>query len=267
MIAIAKVKSPDELAELKRDALSSTTSPLDGMWEAFVSESQHWQVRIDERGAGYFCINREGQLLQFHLGAIFANRATEVFSRVLAEQKISTAIVSTAEPAYLSLCLDAHQRVRVHSLLYRDRQQAEPAPPRGLGGASFDQVAVDELPAIEAMHRASLDADPGTWLTGYLNGLAVRSELFALRLGGELLGTGECRVSQTQPPYADLGVIVSRPHRGKGLGSHILWRLKAYCYRHHLEPICSTAVENTPAQKVITKAGFVSRHRILEITF
>ena len=97
--------------------------------------------------------------------------------------------------------------------------------------------------------------------------LIARRELYALRHGGEILGTGEARVSESQPPFADLGVITLRRHRGRGVAPHVLGRLKQLCYDHDLVPICSTTAENVAAGRVITKAGFVSRHRILKVAF
>ena len=117
------------------------------------------------------------------------------------------------------------------------------------------------------LERASLDADLGDWLTGYIANLVARGELFALRRGGELIGTGECRVSETQPPYADLGVIVGRDHRRQGVASHILRWLKDHCYGRDLDPICSTTVDNIGAQKAIVRAGFLSRQRMVEVSF
>ena len=74
-------------------------------------------------------------------------------------------------------------------------------------------------------------------------------------------------MSESQPPFVDLGVITMRPHRGRGVAPHVLGRLKQSCYERELVPICSTTVENASSRRAIAKAGFVSRHRILEVGF
>ena len=81
------------------------------------------------------------------------------------------------------------------------------------------------------------------------------------------MGTGEARVSESQPPFVDLGVITVRRHRGRGVAPHVLGRLKQRCYERDLVPICSTTVENAGSRRAIAKAGFVSGHRILEVGF
>ena len=68
-------------------------------------------------------------------------------------------------------------------------------------------------------------------------------------------------------PYADLGMIVAKKRRRKGVGSYILSRTKMFCYERGLSPICSCEADNTGSKKAITRAGFVSRHRIVLTEF
>ena len=81
------------------------------------------------------------------------------------------------------------------------------------------------------------------------------------------LATGECRPSDSQKPYADLGMVVSKNHRGQGLATNILRQLIRRCRENGLSPICSTERDNYAAQKAIENSGFVSHHRLLEIAF
>ncbi len=266
MIEIQEQPSVDDLADLRRAYLASQTAPFDGMWEAFATLSRHWEIRSGGERAGYFCVNDEGQLLQFYVVAPFENVAPELFAAVVDRNEVAGAMVSTADPLFLGLGLDLQQKVRVHTYLYRDHHRGEVAFAEG-AETSIDVVEAGELETIAELQRASLDQDPGDWLVGYLENLIARRELYALRLGEEILATGEARVSESQPPFADLGVITLRRHRGQGVAAYVLWRLKQLCYDRQLVPICSTTAENVGARRAIAKAGFVSRHRILEIAF
>jgi len=80
-----------------------------------------------------------------------------------------------------------------------------------------------------------------------------------------VLATGECIPHRAQPPYADLGMVVARAFRGRGLGNAMLARLKEHCYDAGWQPICSCAAANSASKKAIEKAGFISEHRMLEI--
>lgn len=266
MIEIRKPASVDDLADFRRAYLASLAAPFDGMWEAFAATSRHREIRSARERAGYFCVNDDGQLLQFYVAPRFEAIAPELFAAVVARDEVQGAMVSTADHAFLALCLDLHERVRVHTRLYQDGHGGESALPDG-AEASLEVVEREELETIAQLQRDSLDQDPGEWLLPYLENLVSRRELYALRHGEEILGTGEARVSESQPPFADLGVITMRRHRGRGVAPHILGRLKQLCYDRGLKPICSTTVENGAARRAIEKAGFVSRHRLLEVAF
>jgi RimJ/RimL family protein N-acetyltransferase len=266
MIEIVEATSADNLADLRRGYLASLVAPQDGMWESFAAMGRQLEIRSAGERAGYFSLNDEGQLLQFHVAAPFEIAAAKLFAATVARDDVNGAMVSTADPLFLSLSLDVHKALRVHTYLYRDHHRAEVALEDG-AEASFDVVEASELEAIAELHRDSLDQDPGDWLVGYLERLIGRRELYALRLEGEILGTGEARVSESQPPFVDLGVITVRRHRGRGVAPHVLGRLKQRCYDRELVPICSTTVENTGSRRAIAKAGFVSRHRLLELGF
>ncbi len=258
--------SVNELAGLKRAYLASLAAPFDGMWEAFATMSRHREMRSAGERVGYFCVNDEGQLLQFYVVPTAENVVAELFAAVVARDEVEGAMVYTADHLFLGLCLDLHKEVRVHTYLYQRHHRGEPVF-EDAAQASLDPVLAGELDAIAELQRDSLDQDLGDWLVGYLENLIARRELYALRLRGEVLGTGEARVSDSQPPFADLGVITMRRHRGRGVASHILWRLGQLCHHRELVPICSTTVENLAAQRAIAKAGFLSRHRILEVAF
>lgn len=266
MIEILEHTSPQDLADLRRDCLASYGAPQDGMWEAFTAMSHHREILSARGRAGYFCVNEEGSLLQFYLAPPFENLATEIFSAIVSRDEVLGAMVSTADPLFLGLCLDRQEEVHVHTRLYQDHRRGESRLEEG-AETSFDVVEPGELETIAALQRQSLDQDLGDWLVEYLENLIARGELYALRIGGEIVATGEARVSDTQPPFADLGVITMRAHRRGGLASHVLVRLKQRCYDRELVPICSTTVDNVAAQRAIVTAGFVSRHRLLQVAF
>ncbi len=256
----------DDLADLRRGYLAALTAPFDGMWEAFAGMSRHRELRAHGERAGYFCVNDEGRLLQFYVVEPFESLAAKLFAEAVARDEVEGAMVSTADPLFLGLCLDLQKEVTVHTYLYRDHDRGEAAR-AAFVEASFDPVEAGELEAVAELQRASLDQDLGDWLVGYLENLIARRELYALRLDGEVLGTGEARISDRQPPYADLGVITMRRHRARGVASNILQRLKQLCTSRGLVPICSTTADNVAARRAIARAGFVSRHRILNVTF
>jgi predicted acetyltransferase len=111
---------------------------------------------------------------------------------------------------------------------------------------------------------ASIGA-PREWLEGYLGGLIAKQELFGAWQDGELIATGESRLShEHQPGYADLGVIVAPSQRGRGLATQMLRELVDRNDARGLRSICSTQKGNTAAQTAIRRAGFRARNRIVQ---
>jgi len=92
-------------------------------------------------------------------------------------------------------------------------------------------------------------------------------ELFGLYAGPRLVATGECIPSRSQPPYADLGMVVAQASRGRGLGRAVLIHLKERCYAAGWAQICSCAADNPASQGAIEHAGSISEQRLVTITF
>ncbi len=253
-----------ELTDLKQMYLSQSAAPLDGMWESFVTQADHYSIQSRDKIIGYSVINSEQKLLQFFV--IGAHHKGRIFSQVLAEKNVTGAFVNTAESQFLSLCMDHHKSVVINALMYhveKDTLIKEAVfPPE----TDFRIIDEDELPTAFEFGIRTLGVDPD-WLKGYFTNLIKREELFGLWQDDCLIATGECRVSDSQKPFADVGMIVSKSHRKQGLATNILRALIHLCHQDGLRPICSTEAGNIAAQKAIAKAGFISHHRILEIIF
>ena len=240
---------------------------MDGMWDSgLIPMATHYEIKIDDERIGFFAINEEGALVQFFILPEFEGQGADTFRQVVAEHKVTTAIVATIDPQFLSLCLDCQGGLSVHTLLYGTNPAIQPEK-EPLSGPTFTAATIDELDAIIAFQVMCLGGNKNLvgWLTGYSSNLIERKELFVLRHEDAWLGLGEMRKSDTQPGIADVGMMVSPEHRGQGLGTDILLRLRELCAASGLNAICSTTLENAPSQIAIKRAGFTGHHRILEI--
>ncbi len=80
-----------------------------------------------------------------------------------------------------------------------------------------------------------------------------------------MIAAGESRgYDQYQTEFADLGVIVGKSKRGKGLATRILQQLDAINASKNLVSICSTEKTNSAAQKAISRSGFFASNRIVQ---
>lgn len=269
-IQIIEIESIDELNDLKMRYIEETTGPLDGMWLCgFVPMASHYGFYNEEELVGYCCVNDEGYLLQFYLSQRNRNQSTRFLTSLLQADdglpgKINGAFVSTAEPDYLSLCFDCFSKFEVNSLMYQlDKTAAQPKWLTQKNVLALCPVESEQLTVAVEFAVASIGA-PADWLQGYFANLISRRELFGVWENGRLLSTGESRgYDEYQTGYADVGIIVAKPERGKGMATTVLKQLIAMNEGRGLKSICSTESTNTGAQTAISRAGFIARNRII----
>ncbi len=267
-------KNSGELAELKTEYLQTLSAPLDAYWEgALIGLSDHYELQVDGDRAGFYCLNNDKQLVAFFLTRDFVAMGRPALDFVVAEHGVAVALAGTNDPFFLSLCLDIAVGCRVHTLLFEDNHKVSPELD-GFAQLSFDLATEDDFTdvfkhycaASGSMDTESIEAGFED-IKGYIRSTMGDHSIFVLRDGADLIATSECRISQTQKPHADLGMIVAAEHRRKGVGNYILARAKEFCYEQDAKPICSCEAENIGSRKAIAKAGFVSRHRIVLIDF
>ena len=244
--------------------LAECTAPLDGMWQTFAEMAAVCEININGNPQGYAAINGEQQLLRFYVPPHL--EASPILKALIDEQGLVGAVLSTAESRALATVMDFQKSVETQSIMYQmpsDHLASNPAFP-----ASHELMLVrdDKLEAVADFAHRTLGASID-WLLSYFDGLATKQELFALWHEGEVVATGECRRNPKQSDVADVGMIVGKPHRRKGIATEMLKALSREAQAQSLLPICSTETGNIGAQKAITAAGFVSTHRILAIEF
>ncbi len=262
------------LTDLKAEHLTTLSAPLDAYWEeALIGFADHYAIQIDGDRSGFYCVNSDNQLVALHLSPEYAHHGEAALAHIIQEHDVSTALAGTNDPYFLSLCLDIATQTNVHTLLFQDHQKASGGVPE-TGQLAFSRAKEEDFAELFEHYRAasgSMDVESietgSEDLKGYIRSVLDQHHIFVLREHGELIATSECRISKTQKPYADVGMIVAAAHRRKGVGSEILARTKAFCLERGLRPICSCEASNIGSRKAIAKAGFVSRHRIVQMEF
>lgn len=287
MITFSEIPHIAAIQRLKQAYLQTLTAPLDGYWkEAIIDPAPHWQMHIDGQLAGYFALDSikklnelvgndfnsltANRLLQFYVAPRFAHRAADLFAAMVTRHSVKTAVIFTSDPA-LAHGMDWQTAVSIHSYLFADHHPIAPALP-AYPNAIFRQSTRADLDALLAYYARNdeesdgdaIDANFGT-MKNYVEALLAEGQSFALHDGDRIIGIGEWRISQAQPPYADVGMITDHDHRRRGVGAFILAQFKRLCDERDLRPICSCEAGNVGSRKTIEKAGFVSSHRLLEM--
>ncbi|HEX8729935.1 MAG TPA: GNAT family N-acetyltransferase [Ktedonobacterales bacterium] len=265
MVTCVYLTQSDVIQQLRDDYLRTLVAPMDGMWEStMIGHAAFWEMHDREQRIGHCCIGSSGELLRFSLRSDYLDRAQELFHWIISTHGIQHAMTSTIEPLYFSLCLDVQRSITLHSYLFRDHQRRELLS--GLSRGFFRKAEKSELDELVRFYRANTEGS-GKWIAPFVNRRLDRAELFVLHDEQTLVGAGECIPSQTQAPYADLGMVVARTHRGRGVGSFLLTQLKNLCYAAGWKPICSCEASNLASKKAIERAGFISEQRLVKVTF
>jgi len=267
MLEIRVIDKIEVLSSLKKQYLAQTTAPLDGMWLCgFVPMANHFGFYDDEMLCGYCCINDDSFLLQFYILPEYKLYQADIFLSIVLGKldlvgKLQGAFVSTAEPEYLSLCLDHFSKFTVNALMYQKDNDLTSAQEKKL---SMVPAKAEQLMTFVEFAKNNIGASE-QWVTGYYDNLISRTELFGYWQGDSLIAVGECRVfDEVQIGYADLGMVVAESERGKGIATQVLSFLINHAQQNVLKPLCSTESNNIAAQKAITGAGLYSSNRIIQ---
>lgn len=259
--------SPNDLENEYALFYQSLTAPQDGMWDEIIGYAKHWRIIHQKQTIGFYAINEENVLLNFFLNREFLSLQLETFTHILVKHKIKKAITGTNHPVFLSACLDFGQQMTTHSYLFEDAGESTISPPQ-LNGAS-PQLTLAQLTDFQMAVKFCLEAIevPREWLEGYYNRLIKRQELYLWQTSDHMIGVCEVRKSTTQPGLADIGMVVAKNYRRQGVGVYLLNQAKQQCYDQDLTPICSCEKDNQGSRKAIHKAGFVTKHRMVEVVF
>ena len=268
MIETKLITQLQELSLLKKAYFEEATVPLDGMWHfGFVAGAPHFGFYIQDKLVGFCCINDDKYLLQYFVNPEFRNFSNDIFAAIVNNKNttigtVAGAFVSTAELYYQSLCMDNAASIKVNALMCQHQNAF----------SNFDSLEM--IPAaqneLESYVRFAVDSigAPEQWLIQYYGNLIDRQELFGYWQNDELIAAGECRLfDEYQTEYAEVGMIIAKSERGKGLARKVLKFLIKHADSKNLKAICSTEIDNIAAQKAIVSAGFRSEHRIVQYEF
>lgn len=252
----------DTIKTYRKEWYKSLIGPLDGMWESLhIPSAATHLIQLKKKEIGYCCIDKDKSLLQLYLNKSNRHLTADAVKALIEADKITSALMSSIEIVSFNACLCHASRLEKDTYNYVYAAQNANIPQLELRAATSK-----DIDAAKAFFKSAADFDDHF---GYGENLINRKELFLYEEGGSILASGECRLSDTQPQYADLGMIVQKSQRGKGLGTKMLNTLASLAESKKRIPICSTTVDNIGSQKAIAKAGFFRTHIIfrMELSF
>jgi len=183
----------------------------------------------------------------------------ELFQQVVAEQAIKKVLCKSYDTQLLYAAFSSEAKVKTQAYLFR---RVVDVPHAFTGDVvvfrAGSQVDIDSVMSINDNFFENVDE-----VVSYLE----CDGLFVIEIGAEIVGCGIGKIVVPGRDDVDIGMLVAQKHRNKGLGQYVVGCLKDHYLQLGLRPICGCAASNHASKRTLEKAGFVSEHRLLSISY
>ncbi|SOE22981.1 Acetyltransferase (GNAT) domain-containing protein [Spirosomataceae bacterium TFI 002] len=251
----------EEINSLRVKHYENLKAPIDAMWELlYIASSQHYLIDHNEGHIGYCCIDENNSLIQIFLSEDSSFLMEKVVSELISLKLISSASLSTNEPIGFNACLSHSKSTTVNTFCFQHLNKEMEVN----STLEIELVSAKDIPAIKVFLKEQVGMDDSF---GYTENLVSRKEIFMVKESQVIIATSECRMSDTQPDFADLGIIVKKGYEGKGIATEVMRMQVNRVLKASRKPICSTTFDNIASKRTIEKAGFYCSNIIFDIRF
>jgi predicted acetyltransferase len=256
-----KTNDLDSISGLRAKLYQTLAAPIDAMWELlYIASAQPYLIENEGITLGYCCINDQNCLLQIFLHEEHVAKMDQVLSGLIESQLISNACLSSAEPVSFNACLHRSESIQANTFCFQHSNK----PIEMKNPLNVELVSANDIPAVKAFLKEQVGMDD---TFGYTENLVSREEIVMVKDSNTIMATSECRLSESQPDIADLGIIVNRDYQGKGISTQVMQMQVNQALKANRKPICSTTLDNHAARKVIEKSGFYCSNILFDIHF
>lgn len=225
--------------------------------EQKVMESKALSIVVGIKPIGYFIVCNGKIILEYYLEKKYLHLQTQIFLHLIQSKAITSAWVKTFDPLLLKMAHMFGQKNSVIGFLFRDSNSTDLKLKSDL---VFKKASLKDMDLVEAFKWDFFESQEE--LEYFFN---EGTYLFYLK--DEFVGIGTIMNIHKYKPFCDIGMCVKPEFRKMGLGAQIVLQLKNHCFKKNLKPICGCAFENVASRKTLEKAGFISRHVLLEFKF
>ncbi len=184
----------------------------------------------------------------------------KAITSLIATGFISSARLSSSEPVVFNSCLFHSKSIKANTLCFQHSNKII----KNRASLNLQLVSKDDIPAIKIFLKEQVGMED---TFGYTENLVARKEIYLIKESNVIIATSECRMSDTQPEVADLGIIVKRDHQGRGIATQVMQMQANRVLDSNRRPICSTTLDNIASRKAIERSGFYCSNIIFDIKF
>ena len=256
-----KSDKTDKIKSLRVKLYERLTAPIDAMWELlYIASSQHYLIEHNNADIGYCCIDEKDTLTQIFLLEDYSYLMEKVINELINLKLINSASLSSNESIGFNICMHLSKSIKTNTFCYQHINKPFETKPT----FKIELVLEENITEIKEFLKTQIDMDDNF---GYTENLETRKEIFMIKGAGKIIATSECRMSDSQPEIADLGIIVNRDYQGKGIAKQILQMQVNRVIKANRKPICSTTLDNVASRRAIEKSGFYCSNIIFDINF
>jgi GNAT superfamily N-acetyltransferase len=257
MIELIPVESLNEIQVQREYYINELPYSQELHVEENVWASQYYKIKMNAAWVGYICVDLEKTLWEFYLEKSALIYAQEIFKYLIDMNYLVAAECKSYDHLLMSLCFDFHKKAACSAYMFRDDTDVK----YSLSG--FENIRIKLATKEDFNNLGEIGDDFFYNLEDHI----TKEEIFIFYSNNELLGAGTCKKIWDSLNYYDIGMVVAKAHRNKGIGTFIITKLKEHCYNNNQIPICACWYFNHASKKALEKAGFIAKHRLIRFDF
>jgi len=241
---------------LRADYLDRLPEPQELFVEDLVAGGRYWSIRRGGGEIGYAVIHGDDTLVELHLSRGDTRHIGQTFHELISRLGVTRVLAKTFDATLMFAALTRPWPFQTVGMLYRviaDPGFSEDARIQARAATLADLATLLDLGADFFDGPAEIEAYMR------MDGLMI----YQTRQDGPI-GAGVMKRVIAGRDDIDIGMVVGPTHRRRGFGAHIIAHLKHHCLARGGRPICGCAVDNIASQRTLERAGFASRHRLVE---
>jgi RimJ/RimL family protein N-acetyltransferase len=250
----------DKIKKYRAEYLNSLPEFQECLLEIMIENSNLYFLQTDSVNIGYVITNNDDVLIEFHVANKYVSVSNDFFQQIIKELSITEIYCKSFDFLLLNNCLLNSFPYKVIGVLFRDFVEPLVETDAEIRMKKSDFSSVNFLLNQDSSIKELFETEQQ--LIGYIS----NENVFEFYRNDEFVGCG--MVLRTNPDwtFCDLGVWVTPPKRGKGIGSQIILKLREFAIKNGMKPSCGCSIENIASQKTIERSGFVSKYKLIEFT-
>jgi GNAT superfamily N-acetyltransferase len=243
---------------VRRKYIDSLQEPQEFYVENLVRTGRKVLIRKGTEVIGYAVVNGLS-VVEFCINDNETSWITTAFENVLRHCGASQALCKTFDPLMVMASASLTARTRTVAHLFREVLNPDFTEDPSIAVRPGREADINTVLRI---HDGFFDG--GREIEDYINegGLYLYSSADA-----EPLGCGIFKPVIKGRDAWDVGMVVAKAHRRKGLGSYIAAHLKHHCLTSGRRPICGCSTDNVASRRALENAGFATRHSLIEFSY